>query len=284
MPAGRRVARIRVARREPEHHADRREHRVPHPCRLGLRPARADPRAAREDSYVEAHRGARLPRIGVRARDAAARRCGHRRADVRRAQLLDHRLQRRRQVDDRRVRKRRAGRQAREPAPVCARPRAQAPARNGRAHRPRERTDLHADRRPVPERPRGDDLLHARAAREARDAAGRAARVRRVLRGRSVRARRTVRRGCEPRQRLLRRAGEQRHEPRRPVRVRQRGALRHGRAPRQPRQGRVGRRDPVHEPQHRRGRGRRPQTLIQHRMPCKAGHWPAFYLPVSGNI
>ncbi|CAI8695505.1 LigA [Burkholderia sp. IT-111MI5] len=262
MPAGRRVARIGVARREPEHDADRREHRVPHERRLGLRPARTDPRAAREDSHVEAYRGAWLPRIGLRARDASARRCGHRRADVRRAQLLDHRLQRRRQVDDRGLRERGAGRQAREPAPVRTRPHAQAPAGNGRAHGPREPADLHADRRPVPEGPRGDDLLHARTAREACDAAGRAARVRRVLRGRSVRARRAVQRGRKPRWRLLRRAGEQRHEPCRPVRVRQRRTLRHGRAPRQPRQGCVGRRDPVHEPQHRRGRGCGPHALI----------------------
>ncbi|CAI8887416.1 hypothetical protein EMIT0158MI4_290019 [Burkholderia ambifaria] len=262
VPAGRRVARIGIAGREPGHDADRRKHRVPHERRLGVRPAGADPRAAREDSHVEAHRRAGLPRICFRARDASARRRGHRRADLRRAQLLDHRLQRRRQVDDRRIRKRGAGRQAREPASVCARAGAQAPAGNGRAHGPRARTDLHADRRAVPEGPCRDDLLHARTARETRDAAGRAARVRRVLRGRTVRARRAVQRGRESRQRLLRRAGEQRHEPRRPVRVRQRRALRHGRAPRQPGQGRIGRRDPVHEPEHRRRRERGPQPLI----------------------
>ncbi|CAM2164457.1 putative N-acetyl-gamma-glutamyl-phosphate reductase [Burkholderia latens] len=262
MPAGRRVARIRIAGREPEHDADRCEHRVPHERRLGIRAAGTDARAARKDPHVEAHRRAGLPCVGVRACDAPARRCGDRRPDLRRAQLLDHRLQRRRQINDRRIRKRGARRQAREPAAVRARARAQAPAGNGRAHGPRARASLHADRRAVPEGPRGDDVLLAGAAREARDAAGRAARVRRILRGRTVRARRAVQRGRQSRQRLLRRAGEQRHEPRRLVRVRQRRTLRHGGAPRQPGQGCVGRGDPVHEPQHRRRRGYRPQALI----------------------
>ena len=103
LPAGRRRAEAVALRSKRIGHRHRHLHRPPHRARLGLRLPGAR-RRARPHPRLEAHRQPRLPRERVRRARRAARPRGDRPARRPPLLLLPHRLHRRRQEDDRRIR------------------------------------------------------------------------------------------------------------------------------------------------------------------------------------